>query len=212
MCSITSATEMGSDLKNSPMLKRVLEGLQLKKSPSELNQELQAEILAMKIEDQSAREKSLDIKNFSDEDKKLILEIDAKHNQRLKEIISTYGWPGIRLVGIEGSLAMWLLVQHQDRDPEFQTQCLQLLKEAVEKQDAGYREYAYLLDRVKSNGNLLQVYGTQWTQKEGKIVLYPCEDPQNLNQRRFEAGLNTIEEYREVMQRAYHLSDTDISL
>jgi hypothetical protein len=35
------------------------------------------------------------------------------------------------------------------KDIAFQKQCLVLLKEAVDKQDAQYREYAYLLDRIR---------------------------------------------------------------
>lgn len=84
-----------------------------------INQELQMEILAMEDEDQSARRK-LTFNNPSEDDRRAVREIDQKHRQRLKEIISIFGWPGIRVVGIEGSCAMWLLVQHQDDDLEFQ--------------------------------------------------------------------------------------------
>lgn len=172
-------------------------------SPSQIDQDLAVEILAMAKEDQTAR-----INNLK-QNHEAVCQIDQQHHQRLKEIVSTVGWPGIRLVGIEASSAMWLLVQHQDQDLEFQKQCLQLLKEAVENQDAGYREYAYLLDRVRKNENLPQVYGTQWIQKGDKFSLYPCEDPENLNQRRLEAGLGSMEGYKELMKKVYHFNDTD---
>ncbi len=132
-----------------PILDKALHGSTLPK----LNTELKAEVLAMCAEDQSARLKIADYKNISEEERKKISEIDAKHNLRLKKIISTYGWPGIHLVGVKGAMGIWLLVQHQDHDVEFQKRCLALLKEAVGKQDAQYHEYAYLLDRVRKNEN-----------------------------------------------------------
>ncbi len=177
---------------NSPALEMFLQGAKsaiAKNGCLQVNHELQEEILAMQREDQAARAKNM---------QNLFEEIDKKHNPRLKEIIATFGWPAMRLVGIKGSSAMWLLVQHQDRDVAFQKECLWLLKDAVTKQDAQYRHYAYLLDRVRMNDNLPQVYGTQWIQKEGNFVLYTVEDLENLNQRRFEAGLVSIEEYIDI--------------
>ena len=190
---------------NKSIIKRVLPGLQktFLKNPT-FNKELQLEILAMQAEDQAIRANDL-LKI----DVNKMVEVDQKHNQRLKEIISEFGWPGLRLVGLKGSSGMWLLVQHQDNDLEFQKICLSLLKDAVEKQDAQYRDYAYLLDRVRMNEGSLQVYGTQWIQKEGKFSLYPVEDRVQLNLRRQEAGLCTIEEYQAELQQIYHLQETD---
>ena len=165
-----------------------------------INQELKAELLKMREEDQSRRKAHL-----SDE----VMEIDRMHNPRLKEIIQNYGWPGINLVGLTGTNAMWLLVQHQDEDVPFQKECLLLLKDAVERQDAAFREYAYLFDRVCLNENLPQIYGTQWIQKNGKQMLYPVEDFEHLNQRRFQAGLCSIEEYKQQFQAAFNLNDSD---
>jgi len=174
------------------------------------NKKVQDEILAMVEEDQMARARISDFINISDQDRQTLHEIATKHNQQIKKIISNVGWPGIGLVGIEGAEGMWLLIQHQDKDIAFQKQCLVLLKEAVDKQDAQYREYAYLLDRIRKSENLPQIYGTQWEFKEGKCFLYPVEAPEQLNQRRFEAGLNSIEEYAEEMKRIFRLNDRDI--
>ncbi|MGH2612092.1 MAG: DUF6624 domain-containing protein, partial [Rhabdochlamydiaceae bacterium] len=172
---------------------------------SQINQELKDELLKMEGEDQIRRMATLTDQSTWG----ALEEIDQKHNPRLKEIIRTYGWPGIELVGVEGAFAVWLLVQHQDLDVPFQKECLLLLKEAVDRQDAGFRDYAYLLDRVYKNENLSQVYGTQWIQKNGKTTLYPVEDFENLNQRRAQAGLCSIEEYRKQYQNALHLNDCD---
>ncbi|HUD01819.1 MAG TPA: DUF6624 domain-containing protein [Rhabdochlamydiaceae bacterium] len=184
------------------ILSRVLPGLSNTAS-SPVNMELAAEINAMVEEDQSAREK------ISDEEKTTLSEIIAKHNLRLKEIISTYGWPGIHLAGLEGSTGFWVLVLQQNQDIELQKQCVTLLKEAVNKQDAQYREYSFLLDRVRKNENLPQVYGTQFEFIDGKCYLHPIEDLENVNQRRLEAGLGTLEFYRNFLKKIYHLDDAD---
>ena len=176
-----------------------------------LSKELRTEILAMRVEDQSAREKLTDLKNATTENFEVIAQIDKSHNNRLKAIISFYGWPGIQLVGLEGSSAFWLLVQHQDGDLEFQKMCLELLKDAVANRDAKACDYAYLLDRVLKNQKLPQVYGTQWDEQDGKYTLYPVENPVSLDKRRLEVGLCSMEDYQEIMKTMYHLKDLDIS-
>ncbi len=180
------------------ILTRALHGIRSAHTPS-INQELQTEILEM-----------LAYKKVSQEDQTSIADIDEKHNQRLKEIIQTYGWPGIRLVGIKGSSGMCELIQRQAKDLVFQKECLSLLKIAVEKQDATYLDYAYLLDRVRTNEGLPQIYGTQWSLNDGELRLDPpVEDPENLDRRRSEVGLCTLDEYKEGLKKFY-LKDSDI--
>ncbi|HED66179.1 MAG TPA: hypothetical protein ENJ09_11565, partial [Planctomycetes bacterium] len=41
-------------------------------------------------------------------------ELDAAHAARLKEVLREHGWPGISLVGADGSSAAFLIVQHAD--------------------------------------------------------------------------------------------------
>lgn len=199
--------EKGHDLLNKtlPGVKSILEN---SGNPS-LNKDLQAQLIAMEVDDQTARLKLSKEKNPTVEEWEEVAAVDKKHNKLLKEIISEFGWPGIRLVGLKGASAMWLLVQHQDLDPLFQKKCLNLLKSAVQTQEASYRDYAYLLDRVRMNENELQVYGTQWIQKDGKFELYPVEDPDNLDQRRSEAGLCSLEDYKKELKAVCHLSDSD---
>ena len=114
-----------------PILDRALHGIQ--STLPKLNTELQAEILAMCAEDQSARLKISDYKNISEEEQKNLSEIEAKHNLQLKKIISDNRWPGMHLAGIKGAMGIWLLVQHQDHYLEFQKQCLVLLERSSQK-------------------------------------------------------------------------------
>lgn len=131
----------------------------MEKEPKiERNEKLGEELIEMMDEDQRTG-KAHDWKSH--------FEVVRKRNtERLKEIINEYGWPGISLVGEDGSNAAWLLVQHSDHDLEFQKQALELLKQAVEKEDASKRNLAYLIDRVRVHSGQPQLFGTQFEKKK----------------------------------------------
>jgi hypothetical protein len=59
------------------------------------------------------------------------------------------------------------------------------------------------------NEKLPQVYGTQWIGNKGEIRLYQVEDLEKVDQRRAEAGLCSLAEYKESLKEAYDLSDED---
>lgn len=139
----------------------------------------------------------------------LVMNIRRKHNHELKEIIHEYGWPPYESISTEGSEALWLLVQHQDEDVEFQKLCLDLLKSRVDQDQASYKNYAYLLDRTRMNEKLPQIYGTQWSGNKGEIAPYQVENIDQLDERRFQAGLCSLSEYKELLKKAYHFNDED---
>jgi uncharacterized protein DUF6624 len=168
-----------------------------------INQELQSEIVAMKDEDQALRFAIFSKLQISDEEAATLFHMDEQHGYRLKQIVEKCGWPGISLVGELGSSAMWLLVQHQDKDVSFQQNCLELLKEAVQRREASFCDYTYLFDRVRKNQGLPQLYGTQVVQTGGKWRLYPVENVEELELRRKEAGLSSIEEYKKMLEQIY---------
>lgn len=156
---------------------------------SRFNQDLQKELLKMVKHDQEVRISKKE-ENIS--------KLDKGHTKRLKEIITQNGWPGVSLVGIEGSIAMWVLIQHQDHLPNFQKDCLTLLKKSADIKEARLQDYAYLLDRVNMNHSMPQIYGTQWKKENGKFSLYPVEDMENLDNRRLEVGLGPFIKYKPV--------------
>ncbi len=115
-----------------------------------------------------------------------------KHTGRLKEIVRKNGWPGIRLVGSDGSESAWIGVLASN-DAEFQKKCLSLIETAVRKVQAPKRYYAYLLDRILVREGKKQLFGTQFRIQNGKSVPYPIEDNGNVNLRRKEAGMESLE-------------------
>ncbi|MEN2284522.1 DUF6624 domain-containing protein, partial [Algoriphagus sp. SE2] len=93
------------------------------------------------------------------------------------------------------------MVQHSDFNPNFQLQVLDSMYKEVQNNNADPINYAYLLDRVKMNMGEKLVYGTQVTYHwfSGKARYRPTIDPENLNQRRAEIGLEPIEIYLDEM-------------
>lgn len=124
-----------------------------------------------------------------------------EHNaSRLKEIISSHGWPGVSSVGEEAAKAAWLVAQHAVSDPEFMTECVGLLEKAVAREDVVGWQLAFLQDRVRTLSGKPQYYGTQFDVDEnGWPTPFPIEDSATVNERRARLGLNSLEERQEQM-------------
>ncbi|MEL7161936.1 MAG: DUF6624 domain-containing protein, partial [Bacteroidota bacterium] len=90
-----------------------------------------------------------------------LLDTDHENTNRMREIVAEYGWPTHAMVGRSASNAAWILVQHADRQPDFQAECLVLLQAAYEAGEADADNYAYLHDRVKRSRGERQRYATQ---------------------------------------------------
>jgi hypothetical protein len=164
----------------------------------EFNQRLADELKAMAQTDQIAayirqgKYKDWTIErwnNFKDS-------VFTTHKKRLEEIFDKFGYPGYNLVGESGSQNFWLMVQHCDSDPAFQSRVLEKLKLEVDNNNADGSNYGLLTDRVKINTGEKQIYGTQVTYNSlGQAYPKSLADSVNVNKRRAEVGLEPIEEY-----------------
>ena len=126
--------------------------------------------------------------------------VDEANTRWLGELLATRGWPGQTLVGAAGAQAAWLLAQHADRDPGLQQAFLDALREAVGRGEASPAHLAYLEDRVRVNADQPQLYGTQFTQQGGELAPHPIEDPERLDERRAEVGLEPFAAYEARMR------------
>jgi hypothetical protein len=181
-----------------------------------VNEELRRELAAMRKLDQDARFEMIEAmkksantdagalkKNAAPPGFEKIEEIDRKNTARLKEIMANHGWPGKSLVGRDGANTAWLLVQHADKDREFQKKCLGLMKAALAKGEVSAQDVAYLTDRVLVGENKKQLYGTQCTVVNGQVKFQPIEDEANVDKRRAEVGLPSLTEYRKMIEQMY---------
>jgi hypothetical protein len=118
------------------------------------NPDLQRELLQMATEARDARRAWMQA--GSKRDRSLLLRVmhaGAKHATRMKEILSTYGWPGKRLVGQTASDGAAVLVQQFHRDLALQKQALPLLEQAVARKDASPLHLTELSKRITAAVN-----------------------------------------------------------
>jgi len=148
--------------------------------------DIASEIDAMTTVDQDMRERS-QTEDYWDES------VDVKHTARMGEVVAQIGWPTVSKVGKDSSENAWLLVQHADRDVAFQEQCLALMKQE-KNGEVNPRNIAMLEDRIRVNKNQPQIYGTQHNEVDGRYVPRPIDDEVNVNERRKQMGLGTLEE------------------
>lgn len=136
-------------------------------------------------------------------------DIDSANTARMKELVKQYGWPGPELVGVDGTEAAFLLVQHAEH--AFQKQILPLVEAAYRNKKLQGQDYALLLDRVLVADGNPQVYGTQpkiFDQWKGEEPVFePIEDEANVDKRRAEVGLPSMAEYRLLLKQVYFPKD-----
>ena len=128
--------------------------------------------------------------------------VDSGNTIRMKEIIGQIGWPTVSKVGNEASHVAWLLVQHADHNVDFQEQCLKLMKISGEP-EVRNRDIAYLEDRVRVNRKLPQLFGTQFTEVDGRFVPKNIFEPGQVDERRKLMGLGTLQEGITRMEEKY---------
>ncbi|MFI5937045.1 DUF6624 domain-containing protein [Actinoplanes sp. NPDC051494] len=120
--------------------------------------------------------------------------VTTRNADRLAEILDGSGWPTAVTVGAEAARRAWLIVQHADRQLELQRRALALLTDAVRRGEADPQHLAMLRDRVLVNEGRPQIYGTQIAGvRDGRPLPWPCEDPDRMDERRAEVGLDPFE-------------------
>ncbi|MFN4296502.1 MAG: DUF6624 domain-containing protein [Brevundimonas sp.] len=125
---------------------------------------------------------------------------DMENAVWLKGELDAHGWFRISEHGEDADRAAWLIVQHADRDPAFQTEVLALLEPLVALGETRPSSYAYLHDRVAVNRGRPQRYGTQgrctsrnvWTPR-------PIEDEAEVETLREQVDIGSLTEYRTHM-------------
>jgi hypothetical protein len=126
---------------------------------------------------------------------KTIHEKDSLNQIVVKKIIDEFGWLGADVIGEQGNSTLFLVIQHSDL--KTQLEYLPLMREAVEKGNANSRSLALLEDRTSLGQGKPQIYGSQiWSNPEtGELFVAPLIDPENVDSRRAEVGLDSLSSY-----------------
>ena len=152
-----------------------------------MNQQLLDELLAMAKRDSEMRARLLAAGKLYGDYAEEMQRVHKENAKRLDEIVDTYGWPGIALVGLEGCRAAWLVAQHAICTPALQRKFHAVMEQAVESGDVPKRLLACLTDRIRFNENRPQLYGTVLAWNEIGELTCELEDPANVDARRTEA-------------------------
>lgn len=201
--------------------KKVIKKVKANKEKAEANldKKLMAKLDTIFQEDQNYRQqiKSLEEKygRNSDELKahwKVINKADSINLIKITKILDKYGWLGEDVIGGQGNSTLFLVIQHSDI--KTQEKYLPMMKEAVKKGKANSSSLALLEDRVALRKGEKQIYGSQIgrDQETGKFYVLPLADPENVDKRRAEVGLGTIQEYISFWQITWNVEEYKLKL
>ncbi|MBX3096015.1 MAG: hypothetical protein KF812_04060 [Fimbriimonadaceae bacterium] len=171
--------------------------------------EIAFEIIAMGMADQEARFRLIDAMKAEPGGASMSIALkdtsreDQLNTTRMKQIVEQIGWPTQSKVGTEASGTAWLLVQHADADPEFQSHCLELMRPYLGKGEINEQNYAYLWDRVAINSGGKQRYGTQVKNEGGRWIVHRLENPRRVEEFRRQVGLMPLTEYLKLIETMY---------
>ncbi|WP_121811417.1 DUF6624 domain-containing protein [Mucilaginibacter kameinonensis] len=168
---------------------------------SKLNKPLMTILDTIFQSDQSVRIKYLQAKrdnaqvNIVDSLQKIMRNTDSQNLIRVNTILTKYGWLGPQKVGITGSQALFLVIQHADL--QTQQNYLPMIRTAEKNGEILSSNLAILEDRINMRTGKKQVYGSQgFTDKQtGKTYIYPVADVDHLDERRKVMGMQPMKDY-----------------
>jgi hypothetical protein len=123
-----------------------------------------------------------------------ILKKDSVNLIKVTKILEGYGWPDKNTIGKRGTSTLFLVIQHANK--ETQEKYLPLIEKAVADNNLPKRQFAMFYDRLVLRRGERQVYGTQLAMDSSskKPYVLPLEDPKNVDKRRVEMGLNSMQD------------------
>ena len=176
---------------------------------AEINLPLQKELIEMEIEDQHIRNK-IGEAGWQNPPKALLeqmMKIDESNTGKLKAIIKKHHWVTRDLVGVKGIGAAFLVIQHSP-DVAFKEKMLPYLKQSyLNGEGVSGQQVALLTDRTLIAQGKKQIYGTQADVSEGKVVFSPIEDETNVDIRREEMNMPSLDFYLKIMEKMYGIKE-----
>jgi hypothetical protein len=192
------------NVRNDKKFKKIIFELKKKIDIVEANYDkpLQTELLTILDDDQKYRMQMNETqKKFGQDSKemkdlwKITNQKDSLNLLKVEKILDEKGWVGKDKVGSEANSALFLVIQHNTL--EIQKKYLPMMKEAVSKGNANPSSLALLIDRIEIREGRKQIYGSQiGTNPNTKTqYIFPLIDPDNVDKRRAEVGLENLAEY-----------------
>lgn len=126
--------------------------------------------------------------------RKQIHEKDSLNEIIISDLLDKYGWLGKEAVGSNGNATLGIALQHFSLTT--QEKYLPLMEKAYKNKKADGYDLAILEDMVALRKGQKQIYGSYIIRnKDKRYYLAPLEDPFNIDKKRAELGLGTLDEY-----------------
>jgi hypothetical protein len=115
----------------------------------------------------------------------------SRYLSKLDTLIQQYGYPGKTLTGKEYAIAFSLI---SAANLSYKEKYLKLVTDAADKGELDWSDVAFFVDKIKVAKKEKQVYCTQFVydEQQRKLIYYPLENPEQLNARRKQAGLDEL--------------------
>ena len=117
------------------------------------------------------------------------------NEKKIIAILTEYGWPGKEVIGENGNLTICNVLQHSGNDTRLKY--IPMMREAVKMGKLEPRFLARAEDRLATDRGDLQIYGGQikYYPETKTFDVWPIIDPENVDKRREEIGLEPIAEF-----------------
>lgn len=117
------------------------------------------------------------------------------NEKKILDLLETYGWPDINTIGEQGNLTICNVLQHSSI--EVRQKYIPMMKMAVKEKGLAARLLARAEDRLATDRGEFQIYGGQikYYPETKSFNFWPIKDPENLEKRRAEIGLDSISEF-----------------
>jgi hypothetical protein len=175
------------------------------------NEELRRELLKMRDEDQAVRAPFLEGRQPTEAETRAMVERDAADTKRMTEILDKYGFPGVKLVGLNATRAFVTMLLHSP-SLELQKRALPHVERAVRRREIPPDDFAMLTDDVLDGEHKPQLYGTNFKFVGDKVALDTTQDPAHLDERRRKIGLPPIRVYAQQLAELYKKTLDESSL
>lgn len=121
--------------------------------------------------------------------------IDRENLITVVSLIEKCGMPTLKEVNQEQMSAIWFVFQHADN--YHRKKYLPQLKASVTNGDLRKSQMALMEDRILKMDGKAQIYGSQMTddRETGGWKIYDLENPETVDKRRAEVGLQPLSEY-----------------
>ncbi|RXG13328.1 hypothetical protein DSM03_10498 [Leeuwenhoekiella aestuarii] len=142
---------------------------------------------------------------------KTVDRVDSLNLIKVKQILDERGWLGSDILGDQGNMTLFLVIQHSNL--EVQENYLPLLKKAVSEGNTPPHFLALLQDRIEIRNDRPQTYGSQVGRTEtGESFVAPMIDPDHVDERRASIGLDSMESYLSNFDMKWDLEAYKLSL